>query len=134
MDRTLWVIVLPRTRIRSFNTYITRLDYHITASGSETLFARGEMQNFKEPGWQQFPGQTAATTVLDDSKGITDRTHFTDQSQADQRFSLGLHSSGRADRRYFWRIRRILLNGIDSLVPFTRSTTALCQSISSPKA
>ena len=55
----------------SFNTYITRLDYHITSNGSETLFARGEMQNFKEPGPQQFPGQPAATTFLDDSKGIT---------------------------------------------------------------
>src|SRR5580704_15443346 len=55
----------------SFNTYITRLDYHITTNGSETLFLRGETQNFKEPGLQQFPGQTASTTILDDSKGIT---------------------------------------------------------------
>jgi len=43
-----------------FNTFITRLDYHITSNGSETLFARGELQNFREPGTQQFPGQTAA--------------------------------------------------------------------------
>ena len=55
----------------SFNTYIARLDYHITSSGSQTLFARGETQNFKQPGQQQFPGQSAATTVLDDSKGLT---------------------------------------------------------------
>jgi hypothetical protein len=55
----------------SFNTYITRLDYHITANGSETLFARGETQNFKQPGQPQFPGQSAATNALDDSKGLT---------------------------------------------------------------
>ena len=55
----------------SFNTYITRLDNHITSNGSETLFLRGETQNFKEPGEQQFPGQSAATSVLDDSKGLT---------------------------------------------------------------
>src|SRR3984885_9644533 len=54
-----------------FNTYITRLDYHITPNGSETLFLRGETQNFKEPGLQQFPGQSASTTLLDDSKGLT---------------------------------------------------------------
>src|SRR5579864_7247647 len=56
---------------RSFNTYITRLDYHITSSGSEALFARGEMQNFKEPGPQQFPGRASARNFLDDSKGLT---------------------------------------------------------------
>src|SRR5579872_3628096 len=38
----------------SFNTYIARVDYHITSSGSESLFARAEAQNFKEPGTQQF--------------------------------------------------------------------------------
>ena len=38
----------------TFNTYITRADYHIT--GSETLFARGELQYFNEPGEEQFPG------------------------------------------------------------------------------
>jgi len=55
-----------------FNTYITRLDYRLTASGSQTLFLRGQTQNVKQPGTQEFPGQSAAiTTVLDDSKGLT---------------------------------------------------------------
>jgi hypothetical protein len=54
-----------------FNTYILRGDWHINSSGSETLFWRGETQNFKEPGLQLFPGQGAATTLLDDSKGST---------------------------------------------------------------
>lgn len=53
----------------SYNTYITRLDSHLNSSGSETLFWRGETQNFNEPGLQQFPGSTPATTLLDDSKG-----------------------------------------------------------------
>ena len=108
---------------RSFNTYITRLDYHITSNGSETLFARGEMQNFKEPGPQQFPGQPAATNFLDDSKGIT----------------VGLTSllTPRLINDFHWGFIRqgqqyggtsvypgVFLNGIDSLVPFTRPTTA----------
>jgi len=108
---------------RSFNTYITRLDYHITSSGSETFFARGEMQNFKEPGPQQFPGLPAASNFLDDSKGIT----------------IGLTSllTPRLINDFHWGLIRqgqqyggtsvypgVFLNGIDSLVPFTRPTTA----------
>ncbi len=108
---------------RSFNTYITRLDYHITSSGSETLFVRGETQNFKEPGGQQFPGQPAVSTLLDDSKGVT----------------IGLTSliTPRLINDFHWGFVRqgqqyggtsvypgIFLSGIDSLVPFTRPTTA----------
>ena len=108
---------------RSFNTYITRLDWHITSSGSESLFARGEMQNYKEPGPQQFPGQSPATNFLDDSKGIT----------------IGLTSllTPRLINDFHWGLVRqgqqyggtsvypgVFLNGIDSLVPFTRPTTA----------
>ena len=108
---------------RSFNTYITRLDYHITSSGSETLFARGEMQNFKEPGVEQFPGEPATTNLLDDSKGIT----------------IGLTSllTPRLINDFHWGFIRqgqqyggtsvypgVFMNGIDSLVPFTRPTTA----------
>lgn len=105
-----------------YNTYITRLDYHITSNGSETLFARGEMQNFNEPGVQQFPGQGAATTVFDDSKGVT----------------LGLTSvlNPRLVNEFRWGFIRqggqtagvsfdpgVYLNGIDNLTPFTRSTS-----------
>jgi hypothetical protein len=101
----------------SFNTYIARLDYHITSNGSETLFARGEAQNFKEPGTQQFPGQSAATTTLDDSKGVT----------------VGLTSllNPRLINDFRWGFIRqggktggnnldpgIYLDGIDDLVPF----------------
>jgi len=106
----------------SFNTYIARIDYRITSSGSQSLFARGEMQNFKEPGEQQFPGQSAATTMLDDSKGVT----------------VGLNSliSPRLINDFHWGYIRqggenvgvsqdpaVLLTGLDNLVPFTRSTT-----------
>ena len=108
---------------RTFNTYITRLDYHITSSGSETLFARGEMQNFKEPGPEQFPGKPAASNFLDDSKGIT----------------VGLTSllTPRLINDFRWGFIRqgqqyggtsvypgVFLNGITDLFPFTRPTTA----------
>jgi Carboxypeptidase regulatory-like domain len=111
----------------SFNTYIARLDYHITSNGSETLFARGEMQNYKQPGQPQFPGQGAATNALDDSKGLT----------------IGLTSllTPRLINDFHWGLVRqgqqyggtsvypgVFLNGIDSLVPFTRPTTAFVPS------
>ncbi|HZT74039.1 MAG TPA: carboxypeptidase-like regulatory domain-containing protein [Terriglobales bacterium] len=52
-----------------FDTYITRLDYNITADGSEKLFWRGQLQNFKQNSAPQFPGMPPATTDLDDSRG-----------------------------------------------------------------
>ncbi len=108
---------------RSFNTYITRLDYRITSSGSETLFARGEMQNYKEPGPEQFPGEPAATNLLDDSKGITigltslltprliDDFHWGFVRQGQQYGGTSVYPG-------------VFMNGITSLVPFTRPTTA----------
>ncbi|MGC2473822.1 MAG: TonB-dependent receptor [Candidatus Sulfotelmatobacter sp.] len=105
----------------SFNTYITRLDYHITASGSETLFARGEMQNFKEPGQQQFPGQTAATTVLDDSKGITIGLTSLINSRLINDFRWGFIRQG-GQTAGISSDPAILLDGIDNIIPFTRST------------
>jgi hypothetical protein len=111
----------------SFNTYLTRVDYHLTGNGSETLFWRGEIQNFKEPGLQQFPTQGAATSLLDDSKGVT----------------VGLTSliSPRLINSFHWGFIRqgvktagtsqdpgVFLNGLDDLIPFTRSTTAFVPS------
>jgi hypothetical protein len=105
----------------SFNTYISRLDWHITGNGNETVFWRGETQNNKQPQAQQFPGQPAASTLLDGSKGST----------------VGLTSviSPRLINNFHWGwIRQAgqnagdslqptsILDGITSITPFTRST------------
>src|SRR5579863_4720189 len=105
----------------SFNTYITRLDYHITTNGSETLFLRGETQNFKEPGLQQFPGQTASTTILDDSKGITVGLTSLISPKLINDFHWGYIRQG-GQTAGVSQDPAILLNGLDNLVPFTRST------------
>jgi carboxypeptidase family protein/TonB-dependent receptor-like protein len=105
----------------SFNTYITRLDYHITANGSETLFARGETQNFKEPGDQQFPGQSAATTMLDDSKGITIGLTSLINPRLINEFRWGYIRQG-GQNAGVSQDPAVLLNGLDNLTPFTRST------------
>ncbi len=105
-----------------YDTYITRLDYHITSNGSESLFFRGQMQNFNEPQQQQFPGQPASTTIFDDSKGVT----------------VGLTSllTPRLINDFHWGYVRqgtktagisqdpaVYLNGLTDLTPFTRSIT-----------
>jgi hypothetical protein len=108
----------------SFNTYIARLDYHITSSGSETVFARGELQNFKQPGTQQFPGQTASTTMLDDSKGLTIGLTSIINPRLINDFRWGFVRQGGQTAGASFN-PAVLLDGIDSVVPFTRSTIAI---------
>ena len=105
-----------------YNTYILKGDWHINSSGSETLFWRGETQNFKEPGLQQFPGQSAATTVLDDSKGSTVGLTSLISSTLVNDFHWGYIRQG-GQTAGVSQNPGILLNGLDNLVPFTRSTT-----------
>lgn len=105
----------------SFNTYITRLDYHITANGSETLFARGETQNFKLPGVQQFPGQSAASTVLDDSKGVTVGLTSLINPRLINDFHWGFVRQG-GQTAGVSQQPAVLLDGVDSITPWTRST------------
>ena len=104
----------------SFNTYISRLDWHINQSGSQTVFWRGQTQNNNQPQTQQFPGQAAATTLLDGSKGSTvgltslisstliNDFHWGFIRQAGQNAGDSLQPEAELD-------------GLDSLTPFTRS-------------
>jgi hypothetical protein len=104
----------------SYNTYLTRLDYHITANGSETLFWRGEMQNFKEPGLQQFPGQSGSTTFLDDSKGMTVGLTSLISARLINSFRWGFIRQG-TNNAGTSQDPAVLLTNLDNFVPFTRS-------------
>jgi hypothetical protein len=105
----------------TFNTYITRVDYRITANGSESLFLRGETQNFVEPGTQQFPGQPAARTVLDDSKGLTVGLTSILSPELTNDFHWGFVRQG-GQSAGASQNPGVFLNGLDNLIPFTRST------------
>ncbi len=107
-----------------FNTYIARLDYHITANGSETLFVRGETQNFKEPGQPQFPGQSAATSKLDDSKGLTVGLTSLLSPKLISDFHWGFIRQG-GQNAGASKDPGVILDGLDNFVPFTRSTIFL---------
>jgi hypothetical protein len=52
------------------DTYIVKLDYKINASGSHSLFVRGNLQNDHEKLPPQFPGQPPYAFVTNNSKGI----------------------------------------------------------------
>lgn len=52
------------------NTYITRIDYKITANGNHSLFVRGNLQNDSEAVPPEFPGQPPFSYNTTNSKGI----------------------------------------------------------------
>jgi Carboxypeptidase regulatory-like domain len=52
------------------DTYIVKLDYKINASGSHSIFVRGNLQNDHEAQPPQFPGQSAFDFLTNNSKGI----------------------------------------------------------------
>jgi hypothetical protein len=104
----------------SFNTYISRLDYHITQNGSENLFWRGQTQNDKQPQPQQFPGESAASTLLDDSKGSTVGLTSILSPTLINDFHWGFIRQGGQSAGASLQ-PEVILNGIDSLTPFTRS-------------
>jgi hypothetical protein len=106
----------------SFNTYITRLDYHIDSHGSETLFWRGQTQNNKQPQPLQFPGpgQPPTSTLLDDSKGSTVGLTSIISSTLINDFHWGFIRQGGQSAGASLQ-PEVILNGIDSITPFTRS-------------
>lgn len=52
------------------DTYIVKLDYKLNASGSHSLFVRGNLQNDHENQPPQFPGQPPYDVLTNNSKGI----------------------------------------------------------------
>jgi len=52
------------------NANIARIDYNLTAKGSQTLFWRGAMQNFNNAQAPFLPGTAPLQTLLDFSKGM----------------------------------------------------------------
>jgi hypothetical protein len=53
-----------------WNTYIAKIDYHLTNSGRHLLFLRGNLQNDSDTTEPTFPGQPPAFTNLNNSKGL----------------------------------------------------------------
>ena len=52
------------------NAMVARVDYNLTARGTQTLFWRGAMQNLRNPQAPFLPGSPAQQTLSDHSKGF----------------------------------------------------------------
>jgi hypothetical protein len=105
----------------TWNTYILKGDWHINSSGSETLFLRGQTQNQNNPQQQQFPGQPASTTLVDDSRGITVGLTSLINPRLVNDFHWGYIRQGGQNAGTSFN-PGIFLSGLSDLTPFTRST------------
>ncbi|HXP43643.1 MAG TPA: TonB-dependent receptor, partial [Candidatus Acidoferrales bacterium] len=104
-----------------WNTYILKADWNLNSNGSETLFVRGQTQNQNNPGDQEFPGQPAATTGVDDSRGITVGVTSLINPRLVNNFHWGYIRQG-GQNAGVSQNPGVFLNGLSDLDPFTRST------------
>lgn len=54
----------------SWNTYVTRLDWQVDSAGKHTIFLRANLQNDKQTGTPQFPGDVSNGSILTNAKGL----------------------------------------------------------------
>ena len=54
----------------SWNTYVARLDWHLDPAGNHTFFLRGNLQNDRQTGPPQFPGDPPNSATLTNAKGL----------------------------------------------------------------
>ena len=80
----------------SLNTYIARFDYLV--SRSNWLFVRGNLQNDKQSGVPQFPGQPASFTTWDNSKGFVVGDTWNVSSNLVNNLHYGFTRQGNATR------------------------------------
>lgn len=112
----------PYTLNRSYNTYIARIDWNITADGKHSVFWRGNLQNDNEPTAPVFPGQPPATTTLTNNKGFAAgyTTIFTNNLVNNFRYGLtrqGVSNSGVSNQPF------VYLAAVSMPVATTRSTS-----------
>jgi hypothetical protein len=55
---------------KNYDYYIARLDYKLTSSGSHTLYWRGALSNFANPGVPYLPGEAPAHSLVNYNKGL----------------------------------------------------------------
>jgi len=55
---------------QNLDAYIARVDYNLTAKGTQTLFWRGALQNLSNPQAPFLPGNAPLQTLVDYSKGM----------------------------------------------------------------
>jgi hypothetical protein len=54
---------------KDYNYYIARLDYKLTSNGNHTLFWRGALSNYQNPGVPFLPGEAPELSIVNYNKG-----------------------------------------------------------------
>ncbi len=105
----------------TFNTYIARIDYHLTSDGKHTLFWRGNLQGDNVGGAPQFPGQPPATAQLNNSRGFAAGYTAVLSPTLVNTFHWGFtRQSGQTEG--ISQQPQVTLAGLDSPIAFSRSS------------
>jgi hypothetical protein len=112
----------PYTLQRSYNTYISRLDWNVSKNGKQTIFWRGNLQNDNEPTAPAFPGQPPSTSTLTNSKGFAVGYTFVLTSSLINNFRYGFTRQG-IDIAGISNQPHIYLAAVAEPQAFTRSTS-----------
>jgi hypothetical protein len=107
-----------------WNTYISRMDYTIDSANKHTVFLRGNLQNDREDGMPQYPGQAPASVTLRNNKGFG--AGLTDLLSPTMVNTLryGLTRQG-SDSTGLQTYAMVTFRGVDPTVPTSRNFTAI---------
>jgi hypothetical protein len=114
----------PYTLDRSYNTYISRLDWNITHDSKHTVFWRGNLQNDNEPSPPNLPGQPPATSTLTNSKGFAAGYTWVPNANLVNNVRYGLTRQG-VDTAGVSNQPQIILQVVAQPQAFTRSTSVI---------
>jgi len=109
---------------RSYNAYTGRLDWNIRGNGKHTVFWRGNLQNDREPGGPQFPGQPGSNTLLTNSKGFAAGYTELLSSSLVNNLTFGLTRQGYSNKGLLSG-PYVTLQSISSLIPTTSSNSTI---------
>ena len=123
MVRTHSVIGLPRTLTPASTPTLPGSITTSRRTARKPCLRAERRKTSRSRGQQQFPGQSAATTILDDSKGLTVGLTSLITPKLINDFRWGFIRQGGQNAGASFN-PAVLLDGIDNLVPFTRSTIA----------
>ena len=114
----------PYTLQRSYNTYISRLDWNVSKSGKQTVFWRGNLQNDNEPTAPAFPGQPPSTSTLTNNKGFAAGYTAVLTSSLINNFRYGFTRQG-VDNAGISNQPHVDLAAVAEPQAFTRSTSTI---------
>lgn len=107
-----------------WNTYIARADYILDRQNKHTLFVRGNLQNDREQGMPQFPGQPPNTVRLVNNKGIAMGLTSTIKPTWISNFRYGLTRQGN-ENTGIANFAAVTLRGMDPIVGLTRGFVSI---------